>query len=436
MKRTQFGISLIFLLFFGLVFQVSAGGTNEAKDNSQKEISLSFTTWQRMDGDLVPWWNGLIKDFENSHPGVTIHTTDLSRDTYAETLLSQFIAGSPPDIVHLASFEFAAFSKRGLLQELDSYAKRDNVDINSWAGQRVLQVDGRNYGIMLLYFGFNLYYNAALLNESGVNVPSGWKEYLSAARVLTIDKNKDGIINQYGVGFQTAPGPGQYITGLLNFVLDSGAYWTNSKGEVTIDTPQMADAFGKWKTLLSENLTPRGMKINDVRQLFNEGKVAMIIEGPWMWGVSRKAAPEVLPNIKVALSPLTPPVGGSSNGLGMPSSLSDDKKDLVWDFIKLATSEKWQIKYIEAGQTSARPNTPITQKARQDVPPIDTIFKAKDMAAEAGVDRIPTGLEVIYNDFARIVQDEAERMVQKDLDPRDVVKTIQEKVVKLQQENQ
>lgn len=431
MKRTLVKTISILLLLLGFIITVGAAGSGDSSD-SQEETTLSFTTWQLMDGDLVPWWNGLVEEFEAAHPGVTVQVTDLARDTYAETLLSQFVSGSPPDITHLASFEFAAFSQRGLLQELDSYAKRDGIDINKWAGQKVLQVDRTNYGIMLLYFGFNLYYNEALLQEAGLGVPTNWDEYLAASRALTIDKDNDGITDQYGAGFQTAPGPGQYITGLLNFVLDSGAYWTDANGKVTIDTPQMANAFQKWKTLLSENLTPRGMKINDVRQLFNEGKIAMIIEGPWMWGVSRKAAPEVLASIKVASSPMSPPVGGSSNGLGIPASLSDEEKELVWEFIKLATSEKWQIKYIEAGQTSARPNTPITDKARADVPPIDLIFAAKDAAAAAGVDRLPTGLEPVYNDFALMVQESAERMVQDDLDPADVLQDLQEAVESLQ----
>ncbi|XP_035829648.1 putative binding protein BAB2_0491 [Aplysia californica] len=433
MKKVIIRHSILLIFLIGFAVAVSARGSSGSDKTGDKK--LTFTTWQLIDGDLVSWWDGVITEFQETHPGVKVQVTDLSRDTYAETLLSQFVAGSPPDITHLASFEFAAFSQRDMLQELDSYAQRDGIDINEWAGQRVLQVDGTNYGIMLLYFGFNLYYNEALLNDAGVDVPTTWNEYLEASRALTVDKDKDGIIDQYGAGFQTAPGPGQYITGLLNFVLDSGAYWTDSSGKVTIDTPQMAEAFGKWKTLLRENLTPRGMKINDVRQLFNEGKVAMIIEGPWMWGVSRNAAPDVLSNIKVAASPMSPPVGGSSNGLGIPKSLSDEDKQLVWEFIKLATSSKWQTKYIEAGQTTARPNTPITDKARNDVPPIDLIFAAKDAAALEGVDRLPTGLEPIYNDFARIVQDEAERMIQDNLDPADVVKNIQAQVEKLQKDN-
>ncbi len=394
---------------------------------------LSFTTWQLIDGDLVEWWGGLIQEYEENHEAVDISVTDLARDSYSETLLSQFAAGSPPDIVQLASFEFPIFMEQGFLENLDSYISEANLPIDKWAGQSVLRKDGNNYGLMLLYFGFNLYYNQQLLQAAGISAPpQGWDEYYAAAKALTVDKDADGITDQYGVGFQTAPGPGQYLTGLLNFVLASGARWTDENGKPSINTPAMINAFGQWKALLQEKLTPRGSKINDIRQLFNEGKIAMLIEGPWMWGVSRNAAPDVLPEIKLALSPFSPPVGGSSNGLAMPASISQEKKDLVWDFINLAVSEPWQEKYIASGQTSPRPGVSIPAEAKQNVPDLDLIFAAMNQATQAKVDRLPLGLELVYNDFGRIVQDEMERMVQEDRDPAEVAAELQDKVLALQ----
>ncbi len=425
--------------FFRILFPVllmAIIASCKEKGEGQEVGQLSFTTWQLIDGDLVNWWGGLIDDFEKEHWGMNIEVTDLARDSYAETLLSQFAAGSPPDIVHLASFEFPVFMQQGFLENLDPYIEKAGLPIGQWAGQSVLQKDGHNYGLMLLYFGFNLYYNQQLLQEAGISAPpTGWEEYYQAAQALTVDKDNDGITDQYGTGFQTAPGPGQYLTGLLNFVLDAGAKWTDSSGRPSIDTEEMIQAFSHWKTLLQENLTPRGMKINDVRQLFNEGKVVMLIEGPWMWGVSRKAAPEVLPNIKLALSPFSPPVGGSSNGLAMPASANQQKKDLIWDFIDLAASSKWQEAYIANGQTSARPNVAIPAEAKANIPDLDLIFESMNQAAAAGVDRLPKGLELVYNDFGRLVQDEMERMVQDDRDPGEVAAELQQKTEALLADN-
>ena len=53
-------------------------------------------------------------------------------------------------------------------------------------------------------------------------------------------------------------------------------------------------------------------------------------------------------------------------------------------------------------------------------------------AAAAGVDRIPTGLEVQYGEFGKMVQEEVQRMLIEDLDPADVVKVIHARAVEIQ----
>ena len=48
------------------------------------------------------------------------------------------------------------------------------------------------------------------------------------------------------------------------------------------------------------------------------------------------------------------------------------------------------------------------------------------------MDRIPTGLEVQYGEFGKMVQEEVQRMLIEDLDPADVVKVIQARAVEIQ----
>jgi multiple sugar transport system substrate-binding protein len=53
-------------------------------------------------------------------------------------------------------------------------------------------------------------------------------------------------------------------------------------------------------------------------------------------------------------------------------------------------------------------------------------------ASKAGVDRIPRGLEIQYNEFAKMVMEEVQRMIIQDLDPAAVARTMQAKAVALQ----
>jgi len=313
------------------------------------ETTLRFISWQVDERGYGDWWQAAIDAFEAAHPDVTIEFTKVPRDSYADQMTTLFASGSPPDIVHLASFEFQAFADNGWLENLDPWIEQSALDLSGWAGQEKCVWEGETVCIMLLYFGYVMAYNEEMLDEAGVVVPTTWNEFYDAAKELTRDEDGDGLIDEYGVGISTAGGAGQYLSEMLNVVLDAGAYWTTDAGEPAFDTPEMVEGLRRWKTLITEGLTPIDLPSGDIRQLLIEGRIAMRLDGPWIYGVIRGAEPEMFDKLRLAAPPFHPPVGGSSNVITMPSELDEDKKALVWDFIELVTSEAWQKKFAELG---------------------------------------------------------------------------------------
>ena len=395
------------------------------------ETTLKFISWQVDEDGFGEWWHEIIAEFERTHPDVTIEFTKVARNDYADTMTTLFASGAPPEIVHLASFEYQSFADNGWLEDLGPWAERSGLDLSQWAGQQKCVWNDETACIMLLYFGFVMAYNQALFDEAGVAVPETWDEYLTAARALTIDKDGDGITDQYGTAHQTVKG-NQYSTELLNYVLDAGAYWTDDQGKAAMDTPAMAEALRRWKTILTEGLTPMDLPSGDTRQLFIEGKIAMRLDGPWIYGVMRRAAPEIFADLRLAKPPFDPPIGGSSNVIGIASEISDEKKQLVWEFIELVTSQHFQERFAELGAMPAPRPGAITDKAKEAVAHFDLLLETQQAAAAAGVDRIPLGLEVQFTEFAKIVFDESQRMVIEDLDPAETGRRIQAKAVALQ----
>jgi multiple sugar transport system substrate-binding protein len=393
--------------------------------------TLRFVSWQVNEPGFGEWWQSVIQEFEQKHEGVTIEFVNVPRDSFADQMTTLFASGSPPEIVHLASFEFHAFADNGWLENLDPYIERSGLDLSEWAGQDRCRWEGQHVCLMMLYFGGIMAYNAALFDEAGIAVPTTYEEHLEAARALTRDLDGDGLIDQYGVGLSTASGPGVYLTELLSYALDAGADWTNAEGDPTFDTPEMAEALGRWKTLIQENLTPLDLAAGDVRQLFIEGRIAMRIDGPWLYGVMRQAEPEIREQLKVAPPPLHPPLGGSSNVLAIPSELDDDTKQLVWEFIELVTSREQQERYAAVAASPAPRPDAVPSDIEAAVPHFDILLQTMKEASAAGVDRIPTGFEVQYNEFSKMVQEEAQRMLIEDLDPADAAARMQERALAL-----
>ncbi|MDE2792732.1 MAG: sugar ABC transporter substrate-binding protein [Paracoccaceae bacterium] len=409
---------------------LAAGLLASAALTSANAETLKFISWQVDEAGMGDWWRSAIAKFEAEHPGVTIEFTKVDRANYADTMTTLFAGGQPPHIVHLASFEYQNFAENGWMENLDPWLENDGIDMTGWAGQGTCVWNGETACIMLLYFGFMMAYNPDILAEAGVGVPTNFEEFLAAARATTKDLNGDGITDQFGTGHETKGGAGQYLTEMLNYVLDAGAYWTDKDGNVTIDTPEMVEGLTRWKTVYNEGLTPRDMSAGEIRKLFADGKVALRLDGPWLYNTMKQgAAADIL---KVTVPATSPPVGGSSNVIGMATDISDDQKQLVWDFIKITMSPEFQRAYATVGGNTPPSPTADVSGVEEQVPHFQIIVDTQKAAAAAGVDRIPTGLEVQYGEFGKMVQEEVQRMLIENLDPADVVKVIQARAEEIQ----
>lgn len=396
------------------------------------QTNLSFVSWQVGEKGYGDWWNLVIEEFEATHPDVTIDFTLVPRDGYSDAMITQFAAGAPPDIVHLTSFEYQTFADNGWLEDLGPWIEKSDMDLDGWAGQSACVWKGTTNCIMLLYFGYILAYNEALLDEAGVGVPTTWDEFLAAARATTIDRDGDGIKDVYGTGVHLATANSSYTNDTLIYVLSAGGRWTDAEGNVTINTPETIEGINRWRTLVEEELTPLGMVGGDTDQLFMEGKVAMRINGPWINGFIERAEPGIKEHLKYAASPLQPPLGGSSNVITLASETPQEKKELAWEFIQLATSQKFQELYSELGASPAPRPGAVNEAAFKAVPHMQLLIDATNAASAANVDRIPTGLEAQNNEFTKIAAEELQRMLIDGLPTEEVAARIQQEAEALQ----
>jgi len=391
--------------------------------------TLTFVSWMKDEPGYGDWWNEIIAEFEETHPGVTINMSRVARAEYADTMFTMFAGGNPPDIVHLAAFEFQPFANEGWMEPLDPYIKESGLDLEGWAGQSTCEWNGQTVCIMLLYTGFVLAYNEQIFEEAGMEIPTDWESYLTAARELKKDTDGDGIIDQYGIALPFDD-PASVMQEALNYVLDAGGSWTVD-GEPAFDRPEVIEGLARYKQLFRDNLTPKELSSADVRQLLLEGRLAMTVDGGWINNTFRNASPEVQQHLKIAQSPFSPPLGGTSNVLGMSAEMSDEKKELVWDFIELTASPKYQQRFAEWAKTPApRPGVDYTQ-LKADNPSFEVLAKAAEDAAAADVDRLPKGLELQNNEVVKIFHKVAQQMILQDLDPAEAAKRLQAEVSRI-----
>ena len=319
------------------------------------------------------------------------------------------------------------------LEDLAPWVDNSELSLDGWAGAVKCQWEGETSCIMLLYFGFVMVVNDAILESIGHEAPTNWDEMLAVLRAATQDTDGDGIVDQWGICHHTNAGS-QYASQMLSYVVGSGGYWTSAEGEVTINTPEVTEGFSRWKTIFDEGLSPLDLSSGDCHQLMMEGKLATRMEGSWVYNFVRRAEPEVQQHLRIVRVPFAVPVGGGSNVIAMASEISDERKALVWDFIEIVTSQQWQEQFgVFVGNPAPRPGT-LTDAIYEAVPHVDILLESQTTASENGIDRSPTGLQIVYNEFAKLVRDEAQRMIADDVDPAEVTASLHDLAVELQQD--
>lgn len=345
-------------------------------------VTLDFPSWQASDAGFAPYWEALIAEFEKQHPDVDIQFYPIPFSNYVRQILTRFATGNPPDIFHFPAANFYSFaSQPGWLEPLDEYLKDTDI-LESWSPLQSQMIhEGETKGVLVLGYGYVLGYNERLFQEAGLSVPQNYGEFLEAAKALTRDTDGDGVADQFGYAFPTVRHPGVYEQATV-MIFDSGGHWTREDG--SLDRASITSGLEKLRELLP--YTPLGIDDDRKMELWRQGRVAMVIDGPFMQGDINLAKQSGNPHLRVAPLPFREVYGGTSNALGIPAQISSEKKQLVWEFIKLMASPRWQMEYaritglppqrqgvVTEEILSAQPNLAIfmaqTEVAKDYVPP-------------------------------------------------------------------
>ncbi|MFI7277459.1 ABC transporter substrate-binding protein [Streptomyces sp. NPDC049879] len=360
------------VLSLGLAAAAGAAlsGCGSGDGSADGKITLEFPSWQAAEGSFALWWRELIAEFGRKRPDVKVDFYSLPFDSYVDQLTIRFAADDRPEIVHLPARNAAEFAGRGWLTSLEDRMRSTDIPRTWTPLQEEMALDGEDYGVLLLGYGYSLYYNEQLLESVGARVPATAEEMIQAAEAIT----GGGI---YGFGATTAPNPDNY-TELAAFVVGSGAALSTDDGGFTADSDATIAGFDLYRRALAQ--APRGIQSQQRNELFLTGKVAMLLDGPFFLGELASASDAVRPALQVARAPFPQVPGGVSNSIHIPAGIDPRKADAAWDFIALAASPRWQSRYTELTANPAPRADSVTDRAVAETPQLALFQQLADEA--------------------------------------------------------
>ena len=285
-------------------------------------------------------FEGMAKDFSAAHPDVDVKIEVVQWDNLEQRLTTDIAGGTAPDLAMIGTRWLVDFIKNDVAEPLDSYLTPEFKArfLENFLGPST--ISGKLYGLPVAASARAMYYNKDLLAKAGIkDPPENWDTLVADAKKMKALGN-----DIYGFALQ-----GKEI--------ETDAYWYYSlwthSGELIertksgIASPAAVAALSLYRSLIDEGLTepnPTGYNRQDVERLFKQGRIGMILTGPWLRGQIKTEAP----NLNYGIAPI--PAGTTKATYGVTDSMmlfkSSPQKKVAWQFLsEAAFNPKWRIEF-------------------------------------------------------------------------------------------
>ena len=314
--------------------------SNTSNETDPSSIEAELTWWDTADPtNEGPTYEALIEKFNEEYPNVTINYESVPFGEAQNKFKTAAEAGSgAPDIMRAEVAWVPEFAAAGHLYALDGTALlEDNNFLETPLSSNVY--DGKTYGVPQVTDTLGLMYNKELFEKAGITeAPTTWEEVGEAAEALKSKAKVDGLYINNGGYF------------LLPFIYGEGGDLLDTEAEsILVNSPESVAGIKTAQDLVKSGAAVKP-DANDsygtMMTLFKEGKVGMIINGPW-----ETAAMSDDPNFGGFENLGVAPVPAGSAGAGAPvgghnyviySGMDESKADAAIAFVNFMASPESQ----------------------------------------------------------------------------------------------
>ncbi|QIG39377.1 carbohydrate ABC transporter substrate-binding protein [Microbacterium sp. 4R-513] len=328
-----------------------SAGTEASNDDNEK-VTLTWWSWDIADPKAV------ASQYEEAHPNVTIEVSQPQYNDYLTTLRPALTSGEGPDVFQVAPGTLLA-NYGPLADDLAPLAEsawgadwRDNyseVAVSQLSdGDKVVALPNYMSGAGLMY------YNASLVEELGIEIPTTVSEFVDACSTVTAagydclaHGAKDAWVNTD-------------VFQALAISADGDALQAAIAGEGEWTDPALVKAMTAWQRLFTDGVIPSGAsalsEYPDANTNWLSNKAVFIALGTWNTpytqiasGVESQQEAVTTPIDGVFLSAPFPAVdgnepaglfGGVANGWALNSASAS--KDAAFEFISWLSGKDGQ----------------------------------------------------------------------------------------------
>ena len=317
-------------------------------ESSETPVTINFWHhYSAQSAENETLMNDLIPKFESENPGIKVNAVSHEWAELHDKILVSASSQSLPDVARLDIAWSPEFQQMGVLVALD----QEMPDFSEVAGTLLdsalstANIGGSYYALPLNTNSKILFYNTAMLEAAGVEVPTTMDEWVEAVRKLS-GTNANG---QQIWGWNEPALSGWNI---CPFIWSFGGSLTNEEQTVAtgyINSPETVKAVETFAMLVQEGALT-GFNSGDIPMTdgFGTGRYAMMLEGPWKTAELAGAYPDVA--YGTAYMPAGE--GGSISVLGGEdiAMFNTANREAAWKFMQFMTGEYAETAMAKCGQ--------------------------------------------------------------------------------------
>jgi raffinose/stachyose/melibiose transport system substrate-binding protein len=179
-RISLFLVSIIALL--APMLTMTAPSSSAAQPSGDVSVWTEFTDGGEATGikELVETWNA-------KGNGITVTHRPIDNEQFFTVIRTALAGGEPPDVMQYEGYQQTRdFAAAGQLTDLTEWweANKDRFAVSD-AGERACTYDGKIFCVPYTYqTGWQIYYNAEILEANGIEVPQTWEEFVAAMDTL------------------------------------------------------------------------------------------------------------------------------------------------------------------------------------------------------------------------------------------------------------
>jgi len=354
-------------------------------------ITITLSGWSNLNEKQL--LQKVLRDFEAKHPHIKVKY-DVIADEYMDVMKTRLIGETAADAFYLEAFAAPEIMLPGVLEPLNGYISEE-FKLTDFYPQflQAFQKEQTIYGLPKDYSTLALFYNKKAFQSVGLSQPpKTWEQLREYAKILTIDRDRNGRVDRYG--FALVPELARQVFIIKAF----GGELIDSNGAVAFAAPDslkglqlLVDLYRLDKSAAQ----PSDVGTNSAGEMFGQEKVAMAIDGPWLIPYLKETFPQ-LEYATAEVPTINQKKGTMAYTVAYVMNQKSKYKAATWELISYLTGQEGMQAWTSQGSVFPTRKS-VTDALQYDRHPLYAPFIAG--AEYATIWQLNEDLPIILNNF-------------------------------------